>query len=123
MNWTGIEIATVFGRIVLGVLFFFQGYDKIFQVKLRNAAEAVVAELSSSHIPRRLIVWGVYLNAVAEFAGGALLVTGVLQLPVLIVLGLNMIFVAVAMSLVSPFWSMEDYFPRLALLLFLLYTS
>jgi len=53
------EAASVLiARVFLGLLFFFQGYDAIFNVKVKNVIEAYENSFAKKGIPRFLTVCG-----------------------------------------------------------------
>ena len=115
---TGI-LAYTMVRIILGVLFFFQAYDKIFKIKLEN----VVAEISngdkSKHVPLGLTKLSVYTSSYLELFGGLFLILGFLTLPVLYLLGIHLVIVSMAFSYLDPVWDTRLVFSRLILLLLL----
>ena len=70
------KIAEVFVRSLLGVLFLFQGYDKLFVVKIRNVVNAFHNETDRKHIPEFLLIFTSYFTSITEFFGGILLIIG-----------------------------------------------
>lgn len=113
-------ITVLIARIFLGLLFFFQGFDALFKVKVSNIILAYEEEFSKRGIPRSLTVVGAWFTSIAEFVGGAFLVLGLFQYFSLYLIGINLIIASIGFGIVSPMWDMRYVFPRLALLLFLL---
>ena len=113
-------IAVFVARVFLGILFFIQGYDAIFKVKLTNIVYAFESELSGKGIPRFLIIGGVYFTSFIQLIGGALLITGFIKYYALYFLGLNILLVSVTFGIIKPMWDMQFVFPRLVLLIALM---
>ncbi len=110
------SIAEVFVRCFLGILFVFQGYDKLFVVKIKNVINAFHSEAARKHIPQFLLVFTSYFTSLTEFIGGLLLITGLFHQFVPIVLAINLLIVAFAFSFLRPMWDMQHVFPRVILL-------
>ena len=103
-------------RSFLGILFIFQGYDKLFIVKLKNVVTTFQVESEKKNIPKFLVVAVSYFTSVTEFFGGFLLILGLFHLIIPIILGINLIVVGVAFSFLNPIWDLKHVFPRLLLL-------
>lgn len=103
-------------RSFLGILFIFQGYDKLFIVKLKNVVTTFQVESEKKNIPKFLVVAVSYFTSVTEFFGGFLLILGLFHLIIPIILGINLIIVGVAFSFLNPIWDLKHVFPRLLLL-------
>jgi putative oxidoreductase len=118
-----LSIAEVFVRCFLGILFAFQGYDKLFVVRIKNVVNAFHNEADRKHIPEFLLVFTSYFTSITEFAGGILLITGLFHQFVPIVLAINLLVVAFAFSFLRPMWDMQHVFPRVILLILILLLS
>jgi putative oxidoreductase len=115
------EITAAFiARVFLGLLFFFQGYDAVFNIKIKNVIQAYEDSFASKGIPRFLTVAGAWFTSFIEFIGGLLLILGVFQYYVLSLLGLDLIIASIAFGIASPMWDTKHVFPRLLLVLLLL---
>ena len=115
------DVAAVFiARVFLGLLFFFQGFDAVFNIKVRNVIEAYDNSFATKGIPRFITVLGSWFTSYVELIGGFLLVFGLFEYCALYLLGLNLIIASIAFGITSPIWDMRFVFPRLVLLLFLL---
>lgn len=110
------NIAEVFVRCFLGILFVFQGYDKLFVVKIKNVINAFHNEADRKHIPQFLLTFTSYFTSITEFIGGLLLITGLFHQFVPVVLAINLLIVAFAFSFLRPMWDMQHVFPRVILL-------
>jgi putative oxidoreductase len=107
-------------RIFLGILFFVQGYDAIFRVKLKNVVSTFQQPLANRGVPNTLITAGVYITSFSELIGGGLLFLGIAKCFVLCLLGCNILLASVAFSIMKPMWDMQYVFPRLVLIIYLL---
>ena len=113
-------IAILLLRTVTGILFFFQGYDKLFNVKIVNVARTFSEPLSKIHMPSFLIKPAVAIFSILELICGILLFFGLFKNMALYVLAGDLIFVAFVFSSVKPMWDMQYYFPRLLFIFILL---
>ncbi len=107
-------------RIFIGAVFFFQGYDKVFRVKISGVADAFRYDLETRNLPRPLITSAAFFTSYIELIGGFLLVLGLFKLPVLYLLTVDVVVASVAFSIIKPMWNMQHVFPRLVILMALL---
>lgn len=115
------ESAAVFiARVFLGSLFFFQGYDAVFKVKVNTIISTYERIFSNKGIPVFLIKTGTWFTSYTELIAGLLLILGLFEYCALYLLGLNVIIASIAFSITQPMWDMRFVFPRLSLLVFLL---
>jgi len=113
------SIAYALARIILGILFLWQGYDKIFNVKIKNVVQAY--ELPMGYPFSNIWVWvGTIFTSYVELICGLLLIIGLATNYALYLLGLDLILVVIALSAMNPIWDMKFVFPRLILLIILL---
>jgi putative oxidoreductase len=116
-------ILPLFLRLILGILFFFQGYDKVVRIGMRGVVDTFKDELGEIKLPKFLLVSSAWFTSYTELIGGLFLILGFFKIPVLFILGLDMILVTAAFSLISPMWDMKYVFPRIFLLIFLFLLS
>jgi len=109
-------------RLFCGVLFIYQGYDKLFVVGVKNVIETFSADASRQHVPKVFVVFSSYFSSIVEFFGGALLILGLFKPIVLTLLGIDMIMVAIAFSTIQAIWDTKNVFPRLMLIGILMVT-
>lgn len=114
-------IAVVLLRIFAATLFIFQGYDKLFRIKIPAVVVAFQAPAQKHNVPKGLLYFIAWYSSIAEFIGGILLLVGFLQPFALIAIGIDLILVAIAFGVVQPVWDMKHVFPRLILVFILLY--
>lgn len=118
---TNEAVLTFVLRVILGILFFFQGYDKVVNIKINGVADFYRQELGAIKLPRFFLVLTAGFTSLAELICGVLLVLGLYKTYALYILGLDLILVVGAFSLIKPMWDMTLLFPRLILLSVLLY--
>jgi len=108
-------------RIVLGILFLFQGYDKLFNIKVAGVTEYFQSEMRNKNIPGFLLPLTAWFTSLAEFVGGLLIILGLFKTYALYLIGVDLIIVTAAFSLLKPMWDMNLVLPRLLLLIIALY--
>ena len=125
MNQSEIHynIAELFVRFFLAILLIFQGFDKLFVVKVKHVIKLFKEESEQKHIPNILISVTAYFTSITEFFGGLLLVLGLFHEIVTIWLCIDMLIVAIAFSRLKPIWDLHHVFPRVILLTFILLLS
>ncbi|TAL63292.1 MAG: DoxX family protein [Bacteroidetes bacterium] len=115
------EIAgALIARVFLGLLFFFQGFDAVFRVKISGVLQTIEDPLSRIGLPRFFIVSGAYFTSYVELIGGFFLIIGFAKYYAMYLLGIDLVIASIAFGIVKPMWDMQYAFPRLALLIFLL---
>jgi len=112
--------AALIARVFLGLLFFLQGYDKVFRIGVKKVIQTVHEPLSSKGIPSFFSSLGSYFTSYIELICGAFLIIGFVKYYCLYLLGFDLLFAAIAFGVVEPIWDMKHIFPRLALLIFLM---
>ncbi len=118
---TNVSVAILLLRTLTGVLFFFQGYDKIFNIKIDKVVNIFTSPYDSQiRIPVSVLKPIVFLSSWIEFLGGAFLFLGFFKTYTLYLLSADLFFVAFAFSVIKPMWDMQYYFPRLVFILLLL---
>lgn len=115
------EFAVVAVRILAGVVFFFQGYDKLFKIGIRGVAQTIGPAYRKAGLPDFLILSMAAFTTITECAGGFLLIVGFMHHYALYLLMIDLLLVSVGMSLLDPVWDMKLVFPRLIMLVFLLF--
>ena len=116
-----LEIVEFIIRVFAGILFFFQGYDKVFKVKISGVVDTFLEDAEHLHIHKPLVTVISYLTSFAELICGALLIMGLFTNYALVTLGFDLVLVCFAFSIIRPMWDMQYVFPRLVLITFLLF--
>lgn len=115
------EVMAVFiARVFLGMLFFFQGLDAVFRVKIKGVIDTIEQPLVEKGVPLFMIRFGAYYTSYVELIAGFCLIIGFAKYYSLYLLGFDLIFASIAFGMIKPMWDMQFVFPRLALLLFFL---
>ncbi|MFI5164057.1 MAG: DoxX family membrane protein [Bacteroidia bacterium] len=115
------EVAVaLIARIFLGLLFFFQGFDAVFNIKIKGIVETIHQPLLDKGIPKFFISAGAWFTSYIELVGGFLLIIGFAKYYAMYLLGLDLLFAAIAFGIIKPMWDTQFVFPRLAILIFLL---
>jgi len=115
-----VEIAECIIRLFTGILFFFQGYDKIFKVKISGVVTNFLEDAEHVHIHKPLVTAISYCTSYIELIGGFFLIIGLFTNYALFALGLDLVLVCFAFSIIRPMWNMQHVFPRLLLVIILL---
>ena len=113
-----IALCTV--RVVAGIHFFFQGYDKVFKVGMREIQRTMEMGLGNAKIPKPLITIVVFFTSWAELICGFLLILGLFKYYALSLLCIDILVVVFGFSLSNPMWENNHVFIRLMLVVFLL---
>ncbi|MBA2612354.1 MAG: DoxX family membrane protein [Bacteroidetes bacterium] len=108
-------------RVILGMLFFFQGYDKVFKLKITGVIDFFKSDVNHHKIPSFVLRSSAYVTSYIELIGGALLILGLFNNYTLYLLGFDLVIVAGALSILKPMWDLQLFFPRLLMLSILLY--
>lgn len=114
--------AVTIARIFLGFLFFFQGYDAVFKIGLLNVQKTFREGFDKKPIPRFFIDFASWYTSLSELIGGTLLIFGLFETYALYLLGINLIIAGIGFGITNPLWDVRNVFPRLLLLLTLLFT-
>lgn len=112
--------ATFIARVLLGFLFFFQGYDAVFRIKVRNVVDTYDNLFENRGIPRFMTTAAAWYTSLTELICGFLLIVGLFEYAALYLLALNLLMASFAFGINTPLWDTKHVWPRLVLLLFLL---
>ncbi len=113
-------VALFSARMICGILFTVQGYDKLFILGVNRVTEPFEPAFRQKNIPRNILSAAILISSIIEFGGGVMLMAGIFRDYAAALLLMNLIGVAAGFSLVKPVWDMQHFFPRLALLLLIL---
>jgi len=117
------QIATLFIRLLAGCLFFYQGYDKVLRVGVTGVIDTFREPANLRKLPVVLLSPLAYFTSYVELIAGFLLIIGFVKYYALLLLGIDLLLVAFAFSMLKPMWDMQYYFPRFILLVALLLLS
>jgi len=107
-------------RIILGILFFMQAYDKVFKIGLKQVVEAYELPVNNP-LSSNFLVWsGTIYTSYCELIGGALLILGLFTNIALYFLAIDLAVATLGFCLQSPLYDMKFVWNRLMILGFLL---
>ncbi|MDQ3052042.1 MAG: DoxX family protein [Bacteroidota bacterium] len=107
-------------RVIAGLLFFFQGYDKVFNIGMTQIRQMMKSGFGNRKIPDQVINFIAPLTSWIELLCGFLLILGFFKFFAIYLLCFNLIIVVFGFSLSKPMWENNHVFIRLLLLIFLL---
>lgn len=113
---------TSIARIFLGFLFFFQGYDAIFKIGLKQVTDTYQEKFGPKGIPRFLTALTAWYTSSTALICGVFVIFGIFEFFSLYLLGLNLVITGIGFGMNQPLWDTRHVLPRLALLLLLLLT-
>lgn len=120
MELEGTHAAYLIARLFLGILFLVQGYDKVFRVKVQTVYTTMLPSFNRLNMNPALVKIMAYVTSYLELAGGIMLILGIFTKAALLLLGVDLLIVAIGLGMLTPMWDMQHAFPRLILLLILL---
>ena len=111
-----------FLRTLLGLIFFMQGFGKVFTWGVDGVYQNAFGGFEKTWIPEFLLQATAYFTSYAELLGGLLLILGLFRHTAYLLLGIVLLVVAYGHGLESPIWDLQHVFFRGAILaaLFLL---
>ena len=114
------EIGVFIARVILGILFFYQGYDAVFNLKIKTIIITYQNSFSNKGIPKLITACGAWFTSYSGLIGGFMLIFGFYEYVALYLLALNLLVASFAFSVNNPLWDTKHVLIRLLLLLFLL---
>lgn len=102
-------------RLIAGIVFLIQGYDKIFNIGMNGVVRTVNNQYLDKGFPEWIVKLISYITSYIEFVGGLLLIVGLYIAPASYFLLLDLTIVTFGMSVLNPVWDMRVVWPRLVL--------
>jgi putative oxidoreductase len=87
---------------------------------MSNVINTFMGEADRHHIPYPMVVTISYFTSIVEFIGGIALILGLFSNYALYLLGIDLLLVCFAFSIVNPMWDTRHVFPRFILVILLL---
>jgi uncharacterized membrane protein YphA (DoxX/SURF4 family) len=111
-----------FIRTLLGIIFFMQGFGKVFTIGIYHVYEMFFKVFETTFLPHWLIISSAYFTSYCELICGLLLIIGLFRHCVAYVLAADLLIVSFGHGLIEPIWDLSHVMPRAILLaaLFLL---
>jgi uncharacterized membrane protein YphA (DoxX/SURF4 family) len=114
------QIAVLTLRLLLGFIFFFQGFGKVFKFGLNAVYQNFFASTYADVLPTFLLQFTAYYTSIIEFVCGAMLIIGFKRDLALYALASVLIIVTFGHGLVEPIWDLSHVMYRTILLTTLL---
>ncbi|MBN4085524.1 DoxX family membrane protein [Flavobacteriaceae bacterium AH-315-B10] len=114
------QIAMLSLRLLLGFIFFFQGFGKIFKFGLENVYEKNFLSSYADLLPEFILRFTSYYTSLAELICGALLIIGLKIDFALYFLASVLIIVTIGHGLKEPIWDLSHVMFRTVLLISIL---
>src|SRR3954469_11379179 len=109
-----------FTRVLLGIIFFMQGFGKVFTFTVPKVYNMFFKDLETTFLPKWLIWATAYYTSYAELIGGLLLIIGLFRKYALYLLAIDLLVVSFGHGLMEPIWDLSHVMPRAVLLITLL---
>lgn len=111
-----------FIRVLLGIIFFMQGYGKIFTMGIHKVYESFFKEFENTVLPKWIITSTAFYTSYVEMIAGFLLIAGLFRKFAMYLLALDLLIVSFGHGFMEPIWDLSHVIPRAILLsaLFLL---
>ena len=114
------QIAVLTIRLLLGVIFFFQGFGKVFKFGLANVYNNFFLKSYGDIFPDFLLLITSYYTPIAELVAGFLMIIGFKRDYALYVLASVLIIVSIGHGIKGPIWDLSHVMYRAILLVALL---
>lgn len=114
------QIAVLTMRLILGFIFFFQGFGKVFKFGLNAVYNNFFLKSYSELLPDFLLLFSAYYTSIIELVGGFLLIIGFKRDYTLYALASVLVIVTFGHGLKDPIWNLSDVMYRTILLVGLL---
>tara|TARA_R110001632_G_scaffold18712_20_gene57715 strand:- start:3736 stop:4158 length:423 start_codon:yes stop_codon:yes gene_type:complete len=114
------QVAVLTIRLILGFVFFFQGFGKVFKFGLDNVYQNFFQSSYSELLPDFLLLFSAYYTSLIELIGGLLLIIGFKRDLTLYFLASVLVIVSFGHGLKEPIWDLSHVMFRTILLVSLL---
>ena len=114
------QVAVLTMRLILGFIFFFQGFGKFFKFGIDAVYSNFFLKSYSELLPDFLLLFTAYYTSIIELVGGALLIIGLKRDYTLYALASVLVIVTFGHGLKAPIWDLSDVMYRTMLLVALL---
>lgn len=107
-------------RLLLGFIFFFQGYGKVFNMKVSNVYNDFFKKTYEELLPDFLLQFTAYYTSYVELIGGFLLIIGLTRDWALYALASVLVIVTFGHGMAAPIWDASHVMVRALFLIPLL---
>jgi putative oxidoreductase len=115
-----LAVAAATCRILAGILFFSQGYDKVFNIGIKEVGQTMRQNTGLLKVPESMVFFSAALTSWLELLGGFLLIIGLYTITSASLLCADLIIVTAGLSIARPMWETGHVMIRLILLIFIL---
>ncbi|HXD79098.1 MAG TPA: DoxX family protein [Puia sp.] len=109
----------LFTRVLLGVIFFMQGFGKVFTFTVPKVYDMFFKDFRTTFLPDWLVWATAYYTSYVELIGGFLLLIGLFRKYCMYLLAADLVIVSFGHGLLEPIWDLSHVMPRAILLLVL----
>lgn len=120
LNMRNGTIGLFITRVLLGLIFFMQGFGKVFTWGIDDVYNKFFVPFQSTFLPDFIIRFTVYYTSYVELTGGFLLILGLFRNYALYALGIDLIIVSFGHGIMEPIWDLQHIIYRAVLLIPLL---
>jgi uncharacterized membrane protein YphA (DoxX/SURF4 family) len=110
----------LFIRALLGIIFFMQGWGKVFTWTIPKVYAMFFRDFEKSFLPKWVIWATAYYTSWVELLGGLLLIIGLFKKYAIFLLAFDLLIVSFGHGLMETIWDLQHVFPRAALLILLM---
>ena len=107
----------LFTRMLTGIIFFMQGFGKIFTFTVPKLYDMFFKDLEKTFLPKWLIWATAYYTSYVEMICGFLLIIGLFRKYALYLLAVDLLIVSFGHGLMEPIWDLSHVMPRAILLI------
>ncbi|WP_452602958.1 DoxX family membrane protein [Pontimicrobium sp. MEBiC06410] len=117
-----IKLITLFVRLLTGLIFFWQGFGKVFKMGVEAIYNGGFKSFEATFLPTFILKFSAYFTSYGELIFGALLLLGLFRKQAYYGLALILLIVTFGHGLQSPIWDLQHVFVRSVFLIFLAMT-
>lgn len=114
------SIAILTARLLLGFIFFMQGFGKIFKIGVGNVYNGFFKETYQDLLPEFISIGTAYYTSYIELIAGFMLIIGFKRKIAYVLLASVLVLVTFGHGLAEPIWDLSHVMYRAILLIFLL---
>ena len=114
------KIATLFVRLLLGLIIGMQGFGKVFNIGISNIYNGGFKSFEETFLPTFILKATAYFTSYGELICGILLLLGLFRKQAYYILIAILLIVSFGHGLQSPIWDLQHVMYRSILLVFLL---
>ncbi len=110
----------LFTRALLGIIFFMQGFGKIFTIGVPKVYDMFFKDFETTFLPKWVIWATAYYTSYIEMICGFLLIIGLFRKYAMYLLAADLLLISFGHGLMEPVWDLSHVMPRAILLITLM---